>query len=297
MGHGHAHGAGAADAGAGTERRLGITLAVMLVVMVGEAAGGWASGSLALVADAAHMATDAISVGLALLAIRFAKRPADTRRSYGYRRAEILAALVNGLGLFAITGWIVYEAIRRITAPTEIETTTMLLVGIVATLANGGAALILQRGDSANLNVKGALIHVISDLLGAIGAVVAALVIMATGWSAADPILSIFVAVLVLGSAWRVTRGAAHILLEGAPPGFDAEAVAARIRDAVPAVVDVHHVHAWLITQERPMITLHAVVDPSADRQTTLAAINAVLGRDFGMSHTTIQVEDPGVTH
>lgn len=293
MGHGHAHG----GAGAGTERRLAATLAVMVVVMVGEAVGGWLSGSLALVADAAHMATDAISVALALVAIRVAQRPADARRSYGYRRVEILAALVNGLGLFLITAWIVYEAIKRITEPTEIETTTMLLVGIVATLANGLAVVILQRGDSRNLNVKGALIHVLSDLLGAVGAVVAALVIMATGWTAADPILSMFVAFLILGSAWRVTKGAAHILLEGSPPGFDAEALARRIREAVPAVTDVHHVHAWLITQERPMVTLHAVVDLAADRQATLDAINAVLSRDFGISHTTIQVEDPGVTH
>lgn len=261
--------------------------------MLAEVVGGVLSGSLALLADAGHMLTDFASLALAWVSFRVGRRLADPQRSYGYHRVQVLAAFVNGISLFAIAAWIVVEAIGRLMDPIDVLGGPMLVVAALGLLVNVAAFWILHRGGSDNLNVRGAALHVLGDLLGSVGAVAAALVILWTGWTPIDPILSAVVALPILRGAWRVTKESGHILLEGTPDGIDAARVGAAVR-SVPGVVDVHHVHAWSLTTERPMLTLHAVVEDEADGNDVLAAINAVLRERLGVDHATVQIERGG---
>ncbi len=259
--------------------------------MGAEVAGGLISGSLALLADAAHMLTDAAALALAWLAFRIARRPADPRRSYGYDRGQVLAAFTNGAVLVAIVLWIFVEAVQRLMTPVPVEGGLMLGVATLGLVVNLAAFFILHGGDRRNLNLRGAAAHVLGDLLGSAAAILGALVILWTGWMPIDPILSILVGLLVLRSAWLVVRESVHILLEGTPAGIEPRELRAALLEDIPALVDVHHIHAWSLTPERPLLTLHARVGETADPQETLKLIKRVLAERYGIDHSTIQIE------
>lgn len=278
--------------GLSNERRVAIAMWITGGFMVVEAAGGVLSGSLALIADAGHMLTDTGALALAWLAVRLARRPADDARSYGYHRAEILAAFLNGVVMLALSAWIVVEAIGRIAVPLPVLGTPMLVVALGG-LAVNILSFATLHGAHQSLNLRGAALHVLGDLLGSVAAIAAAVVILATGFMPIDPLLSIFVALLILASAWRVTRDAAHILMEGTPQGLEPERISSDLIEHVAGVADVHHVHAWSLTPGQSLVTLHAQLRPDADAHVALAGIRARLGSRFGVGHATIQIE-PG---
>jgi cobalt-zinc-cadmium efflux system protein len=286
-GHDHAHERATAD----NERNVFWAMVLTGGFMVAEVVGGVVAGSLALIADAGHMLTDAASLALAWAAFRVGRWPRDARRTYGYHRFQVLAAFVNGLALVAVVGWIAIEAVRRLFDPVEVLGGLMLAIAAVGLLVNLAAFAILRRGDRENLNVQGAVLHVAADLLGSVATIVAALVILGTGWAPIDPLLSLLVAALILHSAWRLLRKSAHILLEGAPDWLDDSELRQAVTTALPTIKDVHHVHAWMLTSERPLITLHAEVASGADHQAVLASIQHVLRERFGIEHATIQIE------
>lgn len=255
-----------------------------------EAVGGWISGSLALLADAGHMLVDTLALGLAWGAHRLARRPATDARSFGHSRLQVLAAFVNALLLLAIVVAIGVEAVQRLAAPRPID------AGLALWIALGGAAVnliaaALLHGGGQDLNVRAAYLHVLADLAGSAAAVVSALLVLHAGWLAADAWLSLVVAALIARGAVDLLRRSAHVLQEGAPEGFDAPALRRRLVEAVPAVLDVHHVHAWSLTPRETLLTLHARVAAGADAGDTLAAIKRVLVDDFGIAHSTVQLE------
>ncbi len=272
--HSHAHGANA--------RAVGIAALLTGGFMVVEVLGGIAAGSLALIADAGHMLTDFAALAFAWFAFRVARRPADARRTYGFDRLSVMAAFVNGLALFAVTAWIVIEAASRLSDPRPVTGGLMLAVATAGLVVNILSFWVLSRGDRENLNLRAALLHVAGDLLGSVGAILAALVILWTGWYPIDPILSVVVAMLILRSAWHVVRESGHILLEGSPAGFDAAAVGRDLAGAVPGVAEIRHLHAWSISEDRPMVTLEAVLAPRAEAEAARAAIKARLAERFG---------------
>jgi cobalt-zinc-cadmium efflux system protein len=293
--HGHAHGHGEhghSHSHAGTdERRLFWAFVIIVIFMVIEVAGGLFAGSLALLADAGHMVSDAAALAMSWGALRIGRRPADRMRSYGYRRLEVLVAFVNGCALFVIAAWVIIEAARRFAAPVPVLGGPMLAVAVAGLLANAVAFWLLSGGDRENLSTRSAWLHVLGDLLGFALAIVAAGVILLTGWSPIDPLLSVAVAVLILRSAAQIVRASAHILLEGSPAGFDSEALRRDLLTSLPAVVEVHHIHAWLLTQDQPLVTLHVRCAANADRDTLVLAVSQRLRREFGIAHSTIQVD------
>jgi cobalt-zinc-cadmium efflux system protein len=219
------------------------------------------------------------------------RRPADDLRTYGYHRIQILAAFINGIAFIAVVVWIVVEAVQRLLHPVEVLGGTMMVVAVVGLLVNIVAFFILHAGDSDDLNMRAALIHVLGDLLGSVAAIVAAGVILWTGWMPIDPILSVLVALLILRSAWFVVRRSMHILLEGTPEDVDVEQLRQVLREQVPSVREVHHVHVWSLTPERPLLTLHVVVDDKADHTQVLEQVKAILMQRFHIDHSTIQIE------
>ncbi|HEY9182771.1 MAG TPA: cation diffusion facilitator family transporter, partial [Gammaproteobacteria bacterium] len=231
------------------------------------------------------------SLALAWLGFRLVRRPADWRRTYGFDRFAVLVAFVNGLALFAIAAWIVTEAAERLYAPVDVLGYPMLWIALTGLVVNIVAFLVLRGGDKDNLNIRAAVLHVIGDLLGSVAAVVAALVILATGWMPIDPLLSIAVALIILRSAWRVVADSGHILLEGSPPGVDTRALREQLCAALPFVLDVHHVHAWSISQERPMVTLHASIAVGTDSAAAVREIKRTLAQQFLITHATIEIE------
>ncbi len=259
--------------------------------MIAEIAGGIISGSLALLADAAHMFIDAAALALALIAFRLSERPSDRSRTYGYHRFPVLAAFANGISLVFIVGWIVIEAVFRIFAPTAVMAGPMLAVAALGLVVNIAAYRILHGADRNNLNVRGALLHVLGDLLGSAAAVAAALVIMLTGWTPVDPMLSILVGLLILRSAWSLIRDSAHVLLEGVPTELDIGAIGPDLTSAISTVQNVHHVHAWSLSQERSLVTLHARVVGGADPDSAVQAIRERLAERFNVQHATVQIE------
>jgi cobalt-zinc-cadmium efflux system protein len=285
--HGHSHGHGHAV----NERSVGLAALLTGSFMVAEVVGGLLSGSLALLADAGHMLTDFASLALAWLGFRLTRQPADWRRTYGFDRFAVLVAFVNGIVLFAIAAWIVIEAVQRLRAPVEILGAPMLWVAAAGLAVNVLAFLVLRSGDKDNLNIRAAVLHVVGDLLGSVAAVIAAVVILATGWTPIDALLSIVVALIILRSAWRVVADSGHILLEGSPPGLDSRALREELRSALPFVLDVHHVHAWSISQERPMVTLHASVATGTDSAVAVREIKRELARHFRITHATVEIE------
>ncbi len=219
---------------------------------------GIISGSLALLADAGHMLTDTMALGLAAMAFHVSKRPPDGKLTFGYQRFQILAAFVNGLSLLAVVGWILFEAVDRFLNPNEILGETMLMVATAGLVVNIISFAVLHTGDQENLNIRGAALHVLGDLLGSVAAIVAALVIIYTGWTLIDPILSVAVAVLILKSAWSLVKRSGHVLLEGAPEWLDVEAMQERIVAGVPGVGEIHHVHIWGLTPQELMLTMRS---------------------------------------
>lgn len=287
MSHDHQH-------GVGSERRLLWALLLVSGFMLVEVVGGIISGSLALLADAGHMLTDAASLALAWAAARAARRPADALRTYGYHRVQILAALMNGIAFLVLVIWIAYEAVQRLLQPVEVLGGMMLAVAAVGLLVNIIAFAILHGGQHNDLNLRGAVVHVLGDLLGSVAAIVAAGVILWTGWMPIDPLLSLFVALLILRSAWYVVRQSVHILLEGTPEGVDVELLRQTITERLEAVKDVHHVHVWSLTPERPLLTMHVTVVDEQCCARVLAEVKVILAERFGIIHSTVQVESGG---
>jgi len=290
--HDHAHGHGpdhGHDQGQGaSERRLLVTLCILLTFTAIEALGGWFANSIALLAEAAHMLADTGSLLLAIVAIRASRRPADARHTYGSSRYQTLAAYTNGLTLLALTAWVLAEAIRRLIAPPAVDGTLMLIIAVIGGVANLAAFITLS--GASTLNERGARAHVLSDLMGSVAAAAAALLILKLSWRVADPILSLLVALLILRSGWRLTREAGHVLLQGAPQTLNPDSVA-RDLEQVPGVRDVHHLHVWTMTGEAPVVTLHAIVESIADQQAVLQGILGRLREHHAITHATIQLE------
>ena len=273
-------------------RRLGWALAITATFMVVEVVGGIVSGSLALLADAAHMLTDAAALGLAWIAARLALRPAQPRRSYGYHRAQVLAAFVNSIALFAIVAWILVEAVQRLLAPAAIAGATMLGVALAGAAANVAVYRTLRQDDDGdNMNVAAARLHVLGDLLGSIGAIVGALVILATGWTPIDAILSVFVATLILRSAWSLLTKSTRILMEHAPESVDPDGLRRVLLATVPGVRDVHDVHCWSLTTGQTMLTLHLALAPEADAAVVLREAKRLIAERFEIAHSALQLE------
>jgi cobalt-zinc-cadmium efflux system protein len=273
-------------------RPLVIALAITAVFLVVEVVGALVSNSLALLADAAHMLTDVAALGLALFAIWLAGRPTSPERTFGYLRAEILAALVNAVTLIVMAIYIFWEAWQRLREPPEVQSGTMLAVAVAGTLANITSAWVLSRGGGhkENLNTRGAFLHVVGDLLGSIATLVAALVILLTGWYVADPILSVVIGGLVVFGAWSLLRDAVDVLLEAAPRGM----VIADVRKAmeeVPGVTGVHDLHVWTVTSGLTALSAHVETDDAANWPVCLATLTAMLRERFGIAHATLQPE------
>ena len=272
------------------ERKLAIAALLTGSFMFAEVFGGIVSGSLALIADAMHMLTDFASLVLAWLAFKLARRPADWQRTYGFDRFSVLAALINGLSLFLIAIWITIEAIRRLNDPQEILGGLMLWVAVGGLLINILAFWMLTRGESDNLNIRAAALHVAGDLLGSVAALTASLVIIFTGWTPIDPILSVVVVLLILKSAYKVVRESTHILLEGAPAGFDSREVIRVLVEEIADVAAIDHMHAWSITQERPMATMEVRLHAKADPHKARIAIQKIMREKFSIEHVTVAI-------
>ena len=285
--HGHEHGA----AHANNERRMGLAALITGAFMFAEVGGGIAAGSLALLADAGHMLTDFASLSLAWFGFRLSRRPADWRRTYGFDRFQVLVAFANGLALFAIAAWIVYEAAERLMTTPVVSGGIMVVVAVLGLLVNIAAFWLLQGADRDNLNVRGAAIHVLGDLFGSVAALAAGGVILLSGWTPIDPLLSLVVAAIIVRSGWQVVAEAGHILLEGAPGELDTRAIGPDLVANVPGVEGVHHVHVWSITQSRRMVTLHACIGESEDSDRVVRGIKARLKERFGLDHATVEIE------
>jgi cobalt-zinc-cadmium efflux system protein len=285
----HAHEAHGHERGA-DQRALAIVFVLTATFMVAEVVGGLITGSLALLADAGHMLSDAFSLGVALFAVWLAGKPATPNRSFGYKRAEILAALLNGATLVAISVWIFIEAYHRFSEPPEILGGWMLAVATLGLVVNLAAAAILWRSGGESLNMQGALRHVVADVLGSVGAIAAALVILATGWLYADPIVSVLIGLLVLGSSWKLLRDSTNILLEGTPPGVDANEIGKSMA-GVEGVVEVHDLHVWTITSGFPALAAHVLVGREEDCHARRRDLEELLIREYGIEHTTLQVD------
>jgi len=286
--HGHAHGPGLVARG-GERRRLVQVLAITGLFMVAEVVGGLLSGSLALLADAGHMFTDAGALALSLFAMRMAQRPPSPEKTYGYVRLEILAALANGATLLAIAGFIVAEAWDRLRDPVAVDGPVMLTVAAVGLGVNVAGALLLHAHAHDNLNVRGAYLHVLGDLLGSVGAIAAAVVILTTGWTPADPIISVVIALLILLSAWKLVREATDVLLEAAPAHVDVTAIVGELR-SIEGLDDVHDVHVWTLTSGFVALSAHGVIDDPAAHSRILEEVRSRMGRR-GIGHVTFQLE------
>ncbi len=289
-GHAHDHGAGH-DHDAASQARVFWTFWLIAIFMVVEAAGGWWSGSLTLVADAGHMLTDAGALALAWFAARAMRRPSDAERSYGHDRFSVLAALVNGLALMAIVLWIAAEAIHRIIVPEEVKALPMLAIALVGLAVNTGAFFMLHGGDRDNLNIQAAVLHVIGDMLASLAAVVAAVIILFNpSLNIADPILSIVAGALILKTSWALVRRSWHVLMEGTPEGLSVGEIAKAL-EGVDGVDDVHHVHVWSLRPGKPLITLHARAALGHAQDQVLADIKSALAERFRITHSTVQLE------
>jgi cobalt-zinc-cadmium efflux system protein len=269
---------------------LAAVLALTVLLTIVEAAGGLWTGSLALLADAGHMLADDVSLALALVALWIARKPPTPERSFGYRRAEILAALANGVTLVAIAIWVFVEAVRRLSDPPDVLGGWMLAVASVGLAGNAVAVIVLARRGTGNLNLRAALRHVLADLLGSAGAIAAALVVLLTGWLEADPVVGMLIAVLILASSWTILRDSVTILLEATPRELDAREVGTALSTA-PGVVEVHDLHIWTITSGFPALSAHVLVGRGEDCHVRRRELEALLSHRFGIVHTTLQVE------
>ena len=296
-GHAHSHAPPTGTAAAAYRGRLRVALSITLAVMVVEIVGGVLADSLALIADAAHMATDALGLGMALLAIHFANRPPTGNRTFGYARAEILAALANCLLLLGVGGYVLYEAIQRFFTPAATEGSLMVWFGAVGLVANMISLTLLMRGQQESLNVRGAFLEVAADALGSLAVIISALVILATGWQAADPIASLVIGLMIVPRTFKLLRETLDVLLEAAPRGVDMAEVRAHIL-GLDGVEDVHDLHAWTITSGMPVLSAHVVVRSDAlsaiGHEKMLHELQECLGDHFDVEHCTFQLEPSG---
>ena len=285
--------------GAGNRRLLAISLALTATVMVVQIVGAVLSGSLALLADAAHMFTDAAALVIALIASTVAARPANDRRTFGYQRVEVFGALINGVILIVLSGWVAFEGISRLLSPgeTEVAGGLMLVVAIVGLVANGVAMWLLSSAQRRSINVRGAYLEVLGDLIGSAAVIVAAVVIVATGWYQADAIASLFIAAMIIPRAIGLLREVGSVLAESAPKGTHVREIREHIL-ATPGVVDVHDVHVWQLTRGAPVFTAHVVVDDAAlaDGRAggILSTLQTCLSEHFDVEHSTFQLEPAG---
>ncbi|MFJ4713403.1 cation diffusion facilitator family transporter [Streptomyces sp. NPDC088785] len=301
MGAGHDHGRGpgatTGTAASAHRGRLRVALGITVTVMVVEIVGGLVADSLALIADAAHMATDALGLAMALLAIHFANRPAGERRTFGYARAEILAALANCLLLLGVGGYVLVEAVRRFLEPAETAGGTTIVYALVGLAANMISLSLLARGRAASLNVRGAFLEVAADALGSVAVLVSATVVLTTGWQAADPIASLVIGLMIVPRTLALLRETLDVLLESAPKGVDMALVRQHVL-ALPGVVDVHDLHAWTITSGMPVLSAHVVVSAETldalGNEKMLHALQECLGDHFDVAHCTFQLEPGG---
>jgi len=284
--HGHVHHA-ASD---GRENRLLFAFALTLAMLVAEAIGGFISGSLALLADAGHMLVDAAALLFAWLGAHYARRPADALRTFGYARLEVLVGYSNALMQFVLVAWIASEALMRFADPVPILTGTMLAVAVAGLVVNAIVLAALSRGHG-DINTAGARLHVLGDLFGSLGAICAALLVREFGWLRADAVVSILVSLLILGSAWRLLRRSAHILLEGTPEGMDADIVGDTVTREAIGVRDVHHVHIWQLAGGSHVATLHARAQDGYASDQVILSIQTVLRERFNVYHATVQLE------
>ncbi|MFD5073588.1 cation diffusion facilitator family transporter [Streptomyces sp. NPDC058371] len=296
--HGHAHGAPPTGTAAAAYRgRLRVALSITLTVMVVEIVGGLLADSLALIADSAHMATDALGLGMALLAIHFANLPPSGNRTFGYARAEILAALANCLLLLGVGGYVLYEAIQRFVTPADTEGGLTVVFGLIGLVANMISLTLLMRGQKESLNVRGAFLEVAADALGSVAVLIAATVILTTGWQAADPVASLVIGLMIVPRTWKLLRETLDVLLESAPRDVDMAEVRAHIL-ALPGVEDVHDLHAWTITSGMPVLSAHVVVGTDTlnaiGHEKILHELQGCLGDHFDVEHCTFQLEPSG---
>ncbi|MBR7796457.1 cation diffusion facilitator family transporter [Agaribacter marinus] len=289
MGHDHDHHHGHHHH-TSNKRVLFWSFIMITAFMIIEAVGGLLTNSLALLSDAGHMLSDAAALGLSLLAFKIGERQATTSKTYGYRRFEIIAAFINGITLVLISLYIFYEAFHRFMDPPNVSA-NMMIIAVIGFIVNIIVAWMLMRGDSEdNLNIKSALLHVLGDLLGSVGAIVAGILILLFGWNIADPIASVIVAILILISGFRVTKESIHILMEGKPVHINVKEIKTALLK-LQGIKDVHDLHVWSITSEFPALSCHVVVDDSIHRDDLLKQANQVLKDQFHISHCTIQME------
>jgi cobalt-zinc-cadmium efflux system protein len=272
-------------------RVLAWAFALTATFMFVEAIGGILARSLAVVADAGHMLTDAASLALAWSATHLARRPADLKRSFGYQRIRVIATFVNGCALLFIVVWIVVAAVARLAHPVAVDAKAMMVLGAIGLAVNVIVFAMLRREGGHDMNVAAATLHVLGDLLGSVAAIAAAAIILWTGWLRIDPLLSIVVSVLIVRSAVVLVRRSAHILMEGTPDWLDVAELRRTLEAHIPAVCDVHHVHAWLVGPHETLLTMHASVSEGADHSSVLHEVQHVLNERFGITHATIQIE------
>ncbi len=278
---------------ADNERRIRFVFIFTAGYAAVQAVGGWFSGSLALIADSGHMVSDAAALLLALIAYRVARRPVDSTRTYGFHRVRVLAALANGASLLLLVAWITWEAINRINAPVEVLAGPMLIVAFVGLCVNLAGAYILSRGTKGDANLKGAFLHVVGDLLGSVGAIAAAIGIMLTGWTMLDPILSMLVAILVVRSAWTLVTESIRVLLQAVPRGLDARKAEAEMAE-LPEIEQAGHFHAWTLTDETVVATVHVIPSEGADPLALPALVSGWLKSKYEIDHVTVQVDPRG---
>ena len=282
----HSHGSAASQ----HRSRLAIVFAITLSVFVVELAGGILADSLALLADAGHMLTDVVGIGLALGAILFAARPATQERTFGFLRLEIFAAVINAVLLFGIAAYVLFEAWRRLSDPPEIESGLMLAVAVLGLSANAVSMFLLRDAQASSLNMRGAYLEVLGDMLGSIAVIAAAVIIALTGWVAADAVASVLIGILIIPRTWNLLREAVNVLLEATPKGVDMGEVRRHILEA-PGVADVHDLHAWTITSGMNVVSAHIVLEPAADPPAVLDELCRCLSGDFDIEHSTFQLE------
>ena len=287
MGAGHDHGTGEIE----HEKPLWWAFGLTTAFLAAEVAGGLLTNSLALLSDAAHMATDVVALAISLIAVRMSRRPPDARRTYGYARMEAIGAMINGGLLFLVAGYILWEAIGRFREPPEVASTGMMVIAVLGLVINLVSMRLLKAGSGTSLNVKGAYLEVWSDMLGSVGVLIGALVIKFTGWTVADPIIAVLIGLWVLPRTWVLLREAGQVLMQGVPTGLDIDS----IRDALlehPRVAKVHDLHVWALGSKELVLTAHAVLkDENDDTDGVRASLAGMLAKRFGIEHATLQVE------
>ncbi|WP_231584315.1 cation diffusion facilitator family transporter [Paenibacillus dauci] len=288
-GHGHSH----SHSHNANKKALGLAFFLIAAFMIVEVIGGVMTNSLALLSDAGHMFSDAAALGLSFVAMVWGQRQASGTKTYGYKRFEVLAAFLNGIALVVISLYIFWEAFQRLSEPQSIMSSGMLTIAVIGLIVNILAAYILMKGDtSENLNIRSAFLHVIGDLLGSVGAIVAALLIMFFGWTLADPIASIIVAVLVLISAYRVTRDSVHILMEGTPVHIHTEEITRELA-GIPHVQGVHDLHVWSLSSDLPLLSCHLMIDDTIYGSQIMKSARELIQHHYGIGHITIQLDTP----